>query len=123
MRFRAYKVAKRFDQDISAVMGGFAMRLADGKIASVRIAFGGMAATPKRARQCEETLSGKAWDEAALATGMEALARDFAPISDWRASADYRAKVAANLLRRFFIETTDEQAETRLVGDRRLAHV
>lgn len=123
LRFRAYKVAKRFDQDISAVMGGFAMRLADGKIASVRIAFGGMAATPKRARQCEETLSGKAWDEAALATGMEALARDFAPISDWRASAEYRAKVAANLLRRFFIETTDEQAETRLVGDRRLAHV
>ena len=123
LRFRAYKVAKRFDQDISSVMGGFAMRLNEGTVAAVRIAFGGMAATPRRARHCEEALLGKAWDEATLEAGVQALQRDFTPITDWRASAEYRARMAENLLRRFFIETTDEQTETRLVGDRRLAHV
>ena len=123
LRFRAYKVSKRFDQDISSVMGGFAIRIEDGKVEAVRIAFGGMAAVPKRARHCEQALLGKNWDEPALAACIEALARDFTPISDWRASAEYRTKVARNLLRRLFLETNDEQAETRLVGDRSLAHV
>jgi xanthine dehydrogenase small subunit len=81
-----------------------------------------MAATPKRAPNAEAALTGRPWNETTLGAAVEALARDFAPISDWRASAGYRAKLAGNLLRRLFIETTDDATETRLVGDRRLAH-
>ena len=91
-------------------------------MASIRIAYGGMAATPKRALQAEAALAGQPWNETTLEAGVAALARDFTPISDWRASAGYRARVAGNLLRRLYIETTDEATETRLVGDRSLAH-
>jgi xanthine dehydrogenase small subunit len=123
LRFRAYKISKRFDQDISSVLGAFAIRLEDGKVESVRIAYGGMAATPKRARHAEDALEGQPWDETTAQAAMNALERDFTPITDWRASAAYRANVARNLLQRLLIETTDESAETRLVGDRSLAHV
>ncbi len=123
LRFRAYKISKRFDQDISSVLGAFAIGLTDGKVASARIAYGGMAATPKRARHAEQALQGQPWSEATVEAGMRALERDFTPITDWRASAAYRARVAGNLLLRLFIETTDETTETRLVGDRSLAHV
>jgi xanthine dehydrogenase small subunit len=123
LRFRAYKVAKRFDQDISAVLGAFALRLTDGKVADARIAYGGMAATPKRAANAEAALAGQPWNEVSLEAAVSALAQDFTPISDWRASASYRAKVAGNLLRRLFIECTDEGTRTRLVGERSLAHV
>jgi xanthine dehydrogenase small subunit len=123
LRFRAYKVAKRFDQDISAVMGAFVLQLDGARVAHVRIAFGGMAATPRRAKAAEEAIAGKPWNDATLSAACEALARDYTPITDWRASAGYRERVAANLLRRFFVETTDETVETRLVGLRSLAHV
>ncbi len=123
LRFRAYKIAKRFDQDISAVLGAFALTIEDGKVVTARIAYGGMAATPRRAAKAEQALTGQPWTEASLAAAMTALAEDFSPITDWRASAGYRAKVGANLLRRLFIETTDDAADTRLVGDRSLAHV
>jgi xanthine dehydrogenase small subunit len=122
VRFRAYKIAKRFDQDISAVLGAFALTLEGGKVVAARIAYGGMAATPRRAPKTEAALTGQPWNEASLEAAMAALPEDFTPITDWRASAGYRAKAAANLLRRLFIETTDDAAETRLVGDRRLAH-
>jgi xanthine dehydrogenase small subunit len=122
VRFRAYKISKRFDQDISAVLGAFALKVEDGKVAAIRIAYGGMAATPKRAPNAEAALIGRPWNETTLDAAVEALVRDFTPISDWRASAGYRARVAGNLLRRLFIETTDEATDTRLVGDRRLAH-
>jgi xanthine dehydrogenase small subunit len=121
-RFRAYKVSKRFDQDISAVMGAFLLRVEDGVVAEVRIAFGGMAGTPKRAVEAEVTLLGRAWDEATLRNAQDALGRDFQPIGDVRASAAYRMAVARNLLRRLLIETTSPDVETRLVGDRSLAH-
>jgi xanthine dehydrogenase small subunit len=123
LRFRAYKVSKRFDQDISSVLGAFALQLAGGKVKGARVAYGGMAATPRRARHVEAALAGKPWSEATLEAAMAALERDFAPIDDWRASAAYRMLAARNLLRRLLIETTDEAAETRLVGDRSLAHV
>jgi xanthine dehydrogenase small subunit len=122
LRFRAYKVAKRFDQDISAVLGAFALELEDGRVTAARIAYGGMAATPRRAPGAEAALIGQPWGEPALAAAIAAIALDFTPITDWRASASYRAKVAANLLRRLYLETTDSEAETRLVGDRSLAH-
>jgi xanthine dehydrogenase small subunit len=123
LRFRAYKVSKRFDQDISSVLGAFALQVAGGKVKDARIAYGGMAATPKRARHVEAALQGKPWNEATVEAAIAALEDDFAPIDDWRASAAYRRMAARNLLRRLLIETTDDEAETRLVGDRSLAHV
>jgi xanthine dehydrogenase small subunit len=103
--FRTYKLAKRFDQDISAVCAAFALTLDGDLVREARIAFGGMAATPRRAAQAEQALTGRAWDEAALDEAMAALARDYAPLSDMRASSRYRMQAAQNLLRRFWFET------------------
>ena len=121
-RLRAYKVSKRFDQDITAVLGCFAIRVEAGAVAAARLAYGGMAGTPKRAEHAEAAMLGQPWDEATLARAQAALARDFAPLSDLRASAGYRMAVARNLLRRLHVETTQPQVQTRLVGDRSLAH-
>jgi xanthine dehydrogenase small subunit len=121
-RYRAYKISKRFDQDISAVMAAFQLRLDGDRVAEIRLAFGGMAATPKRAVQAEAAIRGQAWTEATVEAGMAALGQDFQPISDMRASAGYRLNVARNLLRRLHVETTTTAA-TRLVGERSLAHV
>jgi xanthine dehydrogenase small subunit len=106
--FRTYKLAKRFDQDISAVCAAFALELDAGVVQQARIAFGGMAATPKRAAQAEAALTGRAWDEAALQEAMAALAQDYAPLTDMRASNAYRMQGAQNLLRRFWLETRRE---------------
>jgi xanthine dehydrogenase small subunit len=106
LAFRTYKLAKRFDQDISAVCAAFALELgADGRVSKARIAFGGMAATPKRAAAAEAALLGRVWDEAAARGAMAALAGDYAPLSDMRASSAYRMQTAQNLLRRFWLET------------------
>lgn len=103
-RFRTYKVSKRFDQDISAVCAAFLVVLEGDTIASARVAFGGMAAIPSRAPLCEAALAGKSWSEGTIQAACRALAKDFQPISDARASAAYRAQVCGNLLRRFFLE-------------------
>jgi xanthine dehydrogenase small subunit len=121
-QFRAYKVSKRFDQDITAVLGAFLLRLEGDKVADARLAYGGMAATPKRARTAEARLVGAWWTEATVRAAMAALEQDFTPITDWRASAGYRLQVAGNLLMRLFIETTDPAQQTRLVGRREPAH-
>ncbi len=105
VRFRTYKLAKRFDQDISAVCAAFALGFDGDVITRARIAFGGMAATPRRASHAELLLVGRTWTEAALADAMAALAQDYAPLSDMRASSGYRMKTAQNLLRRFWLET------------------
>jgi len=105
-QFRAYKISKRFDQDISAVLAAFCIESDGKRISSARIAFGGMAAVPKRATACERALTGKEWTLAAVEAGRAALAAEFSPITDMRASADYRRLVAGNLLQRFFLETT-----------------
>ncbi|MDJ0944375.1 MAG: xanthine dehydrogenase small subunit [Kiloniellales bacterium] len=120
--FRAYKISKRFDQDISAVLGAFRLRFEGTRVAEARIAYGGMAATPKRAAAVEACLTGAEWEAATVERAIAALEQDFAPITDWRASAGYRLQVAKNLLRRLHIETSDPVADTRLVGDRSLAH-
>jgi len=104
MRFACYKLSKRFDQDISAVMGAFRIALRDGVVADARIAFGGMAATPKRAAGTEAVLTGQPWSRETIERAAAALAEDFAPISDMRASAGYRLRAAGNLLRRFYLE-------------------
>ncbi|HUH94900.1 MAG TPA: xanthine dehydrogenase small subunit [Casimicrobiaceae bacterium] len=113
---RAYKISKRFDQDISAVCVGFRLlRDAEGRVAEIAVGCGGVAATPKRARECERALAGRRWDAGAIAAGAAALEREFAPISDMRASAAYRRAVLGNLLRRFHLETTRPQVATRAV--------
>ena len=102
---RAYKISKRFDCDISAVCAGLAIEFDGDRVKAVRLAFGGMAATVKRAAAAEAALLGQPWDEAAVLRAQTALAQDFKPLSDMRASAAYRLQVAQNLLRRFWLET------------------
>ena len=121
-RFGCYKLSKRFDQDISAVCGAFRLRREGGRVADIRIAFGGMAATPKRAAAAEAALVGAPWSEVSVRRAMTALAGDFQPISDLRAGRDYRALAAGNLLYRFFLETGDSGVATRLAGVAERAH-
>jgi xanthine dehydrogenase small subunit len=104
--FAAYKISKRRDEDISAVCGAFRVAVEEGIVRSARIAFGGMAATPKRAKSVEAALVGRPWSEATIEAALPAFAADYQPITDMRASAEYRLLVAQNLLRRFFLETT-----------------
>jgi xanthine dehydrogenase small subunit len=103
--FRLHKLSKRFDQDISAVCAGISIGVEAGRVADARIAFGGMAATPRRASACEAALAGRPWTEATIHAAAEALARDFQPIDDMRASAAYRLKAAQNLLVRAWLES------------------
>jgi xanthine dehydrogenase small subunit len=115
-RFACYKHSKRFDQDNSAVMGAFRVRLTGGKVQVARLAFGGMAATPKRATTAEAALAGTAFDEASVNRAAAALAEDFNPLTDMRASQNYRLKAAQNLLRRFRLENTaGEKPATRVL--------
>lgn len=108
---RGYKISKRFDCDISALCAGFAIEL-DGEIVqSIRLAFGGMAATVKRAAAAEAALLGKPWSLENVKAAQAALAQDFKPMSDMRASADYRLKVAQNLIQRLWLETRADQPQ------------
>lgn len=100
----AYKISKRRDEDISSVAVGIHVTVQDGIIGDARLAFGGMAATPKRARAAEAALTGQPWAEASFRAAAQALPADFTPLSDWRASSDYRMLSAQNLLRRFFLD-------------------
>ena len=97
------KLSRRFDSDISAVCGAFHLTVTEGLIAAARVAFGGMAATPRRARACEAALVGQPFCETSLAAAAEALRGDFAPLSDVRGSSAYRIDAAANLLRRLWL--------------------
>nr|WP_249684662.1 MULTISPECIES: xanthine dehydrogenase small subunit [Pseudomonas] len=114
--FRAYKVSKRLDDDISAVCAAFNLRISNGVVEAARIAFGGMAAIPKRARACETALVGKAWNQASIERACQALAEDFTPLSDFRASKEYRLLSAQNLLRKYFIELQTPHIETRVTA-------
>jgi len=114
--FHVSKVSKRFDEDISAVCGAFRLRLADGIVSEARLAYGGMAGIPKRAMAAEAALVGQPWGEAAVAAAIAALPRDFTPLDDMRASAQYRLRIAGNLLHRFLIETSEPQTQTRVAG-------
>ena len=107
-RIRAYKISKRFDSDISAVFAALAISLDAGRVADVRLAFGGMAAVVRRAAMAEAVLRGQPWSAATLAAAQAALGRDFTPLDDMRASAAYRLRVAQNLLQRFWLETQDD---------------
>ena len=115
-RLACYKVSKRFDQDITAVCGCFDINVEGGKVLAARIAFGGMAAIPKRARAVEAALEGNPWTAETVETARAAFTDDFTPITDMRASAAYRLETARNLLCRYFAESKRPLSETRLVG-------
>ncbi|MGH6761106.1 MAG: xanthine dehydrogenase small subunit [Phyllobacterium sp.] len=112
--FAVYKISKRLDEDISSVCGAFRVVL-DGerRVQEARIAFGGMAGTPKRAIHVENALIGACWDGGSIEAAIGAFQNDYAPLTDWRATAEYRLLVAQNLLRRFYHETEGKQ-EVRL---------
>jgi xanthine dehydrogenase small subunit len=111
IKFAVYKITKRRDEDITAALGAFHLALArNGTVADIRIAYGGMAATPKRAFAVEKALLGKPWTEETVRAAMTEYARDFTPLTDMRASAEYRALAAKNLLLRFFAETSGTRA-------------
>jgi xanthine dehydrogenase small subunit len=101
---RIVKLSKRFDSDISALCGAFAIRLYNGRVAEARIAFGGMAEIPARAPACEAALTGKPWSEATVEAAAAALAQDYRPLSDLRGSAGYRLAAGANLVRALWLE-------------------
>jgi xanthine dehydrogenase small subunit len=105
--FRTVKLSKRFDSDISGVCGAFALRIEDGVVAEARFAFGGMAGIPARAPGCEAAMTGRPWNEETVEAAARALAEDYQPLDDLRGSADYRRRVAANLLRRIWAEQSE----------------
>lgn len=115
--FKVFKLSKRFDQDISAVCGAFSLAVEGGEVADARIAFGGMAGTPKRAKACEAALIGQPWTEATIQAAMAAFDTDYAPMSDMRASAAYRSLAARNMLRKVFLESQDPSAQTRVTPE------
>ena len=99
-----YKLSKRFDQDISAVCGCLWIDVVDGIVTQARLAYGGMAGTPMRAANAEAALVGQAWNQSTVQNAMTAMRDDFTPLSDMRASAQYRMQTAQNMLMRVWHE-------------------
>lgn len=114
--FRAYKVSKRLDDDISAVCAALRLEIDNGTVLDARVAFGGMAAIAKRASACEQALIGAPWDSTTLERACAALGEDFTPLSDFRASKEYRLFSARNLLRKAFIELQTPHIQTRVTA-------
>ncbi len=113
-KFAVYKISKRRDEDITAVLAAFYLVLDENEhVSDIRIALGGMAATPKRARSVEAELIGKVWSEATIEAARPAFDADFQPLTDWRATAEYRQLTAKNLLTRFYLETVGAPAELK----------
>ena len=106
LQLKAYKVSKRFDSDISAVSAGMAIQVSQGRVAQIRLAFGGMAAVVKRATQTEQALLGQPWTQETVQAALDHLSQDFTPLSDMRATAAYRLQAAQALLQRFWRETS-----------------
>jgi xanthine dehydrogenase small subunit len=123
-QFRAYKITKRFDEDISAVLVALCLQVEGDRVGGARVAFGGMAGIPKRAKAVEEKLRGlsltdaRGWQAVA-----DAVASDFSPLTDLRASASYRGRVAGNLIVKALAEIAGIGPQiTRVVDHRTLAH-
>ncbi|WP_144729648.1 xanthine dehydrogenase small subunit [Extensimonas perlucida] len=108
---RAYKVSKRWEDDISAVCLALQVEVAEGVVQRVRIGAGGVAATPARARATEAALLGQPWTQATLDTAAHALQTEFTPLSDLRASSSYRRAVLGRLLQRFWLESQPEHQD------------
>lgn len=114
--YASYKVAKRIDQDISAVSAGFSVAIEKGRVTEARLAYGGMAAVAKRASHVEAALLGQVWTGASIETAINQLTQDFTPLTDMRASSDYRLRMAGNLLRRFYLQHSDASLALRAAG-------
>ena len=115
-KFRTYKISKRYDQDISAVIGAYRIEFKGKIVSEARIAYGGMAATPKRGKGCEATLTGKPWNAETMHLTSSMIVKDYQPISDFRAGKDYRLKVAANLFERLFQDIDGSEQVFEVVG-------
>ena len=102
--FKAYKISKRFDDDISSVCAAFNLKIEKQKIINVKIAYGGMSAIPKRATYCEKVLLNSSITKEVIEKAKNALEKDFVPVSDMRASRNYRNVIAKNLLEKCFLE-------------------
>ena len=109
---KCYKISKRFDQDISAICGCFSVTFTKNKVKTARIAFGGMAEIPKRAVLTETSLIGRVWSDETISHAMKELDKDFNPISDLRASAEYRKLTAKNLLKKYYLEVKALETNT-----------
>ena len=107
--FKAYKISKRIDDDISSVCASFSLEIKNKKIKNIKIAYGGMASTPKRAINCEKILINKNISEENIEKAKKILEKDFKPINDMRASKNYRMEIAKNLLMKCFIEIKDNK--------------
>ena len=107
--FKAYKISKRFDDDISSVCASFNLEMINKKIKNIKIAYGGMASIPKRAKNCEKVLLNSQITEEVIEKAKKALEQDFKPISDMRASGKYRITVAKNLLKKCFLEISHKK--------------
>ena len=101
--FHCAKITKRRDDDISAVMGAFLFTIEGEKVVAARIAYGGMAGTPKRAIKTEASLIGKTLQEA-----KHVVLDEFEPLSDMRTSAEYRTTVANALLQKALMQAAGE---------------
>jgi xanthine dehydrogenase small subunit len=112
--FASYKLAKRIDQDISAVCGAFAVELSNGHVASARLAFGGMSAIPARAANAERALLGQPWTRSTVDAAIAALPSDFTPLTDARASQSYRLKSAGGMLERFYLQHSSNPPHLRV---------
>jgi xanthine dehydrogenase small subunit len=125
VKFHVSKISKRLEEDITAVLGVFYLATdSAGVVTEARLAYGGMAATPKRAAAAEAALVGKVWSEASADAAAKATAQDFQPLDDWRATARYRSTVAANIVRRFYAETASPVQAARVSSHlRSAAHV
>lgn len=122
---RLFKISKRRDEDISSVMGAFRISVQDGQILQARIAFGGMAGIPQRALTTETAITGQSINDIATwRTGAEAMLSDYTPMSDHRASADYRMRVARNLVIKALAEIAGvPQSSTRIFPTEEMADV
>lgn len=112
---KVYKISKRFDQDISSVLGALNIIEKDGKVQAARIAFGGMAGVPQRAKAVESALIGRDWSRQTIEDAQGAFSMDFTPLTDVRASAEYRLEVAQNMLLRVWLESQGQMVSVQEV--------
>jgi len=107
--FKAYKISKRIDDDISSVCASFNIEINKGKIKKIRIAFGGMSNIPKRAFNCEKVLVNSYFSYKTINKAKKLLEKDFKPITDARATQKYRIEIAKNLLEKCFLEVKQKK--------------
>ena len=108
--FKAYKISKRIDDDISSVCASFNVIIVNKRIKNIKIAYGGMAPIPKRAIHCEKILLNSDFSEEVILKAQISLETDFQPINDMRASKNYRMEIAKNLLLKCFTEIKNNKS-------------